>query len=93
MDLTFILDFSGSMDDLFDIVIVFAREVTQGLPFQLGGLTRVAVVTYETGGEVQFYLDEYTTKLQVLNALVFRYDLLNFGIYVGFTYANFFTVT
>ena len=66
------LDFSGSLDQVLEVVIAFAREVTEGLPFALGR-ARVAVVSFSDEATVNFELDDYSSKQEVLNALSFRY--------------------
>ena len=73
MDVTFVLDFSGSLDQVSDIVIAFARAVVQGLPFNLGR-ARVAVISYHDDATLHFDLNEYSLKEEVLNALSFRWE-------------------
>ena len=71
MDVALVLDFSGSLDQVADIVIEFAHQVVQGLPFTQSR-ARVAVVSYSDEATLHFDFNEYSTKREVLNALSFR---------------------
>ena len=76
LDVAFLLDFSGSVDFVYGLVINFARQVVSGLPVGVpsrrdDGGVRVAVVTYSNKANVSFFLNNYTTTHDVLNALVF----------------------
>lgn len=71
MDVTFILDLSGSVDTIYDISVSFINEVVYGLPFQMGRV-RVALVSFSDSARVEFYLDKYQNKREILNALSFR---------------------
>ena len=46
MDIAFVLDLSGSMDIVYDIIIAFTKEVMYGLPYTFGRV-RAALVSYE----------------------------------------------
>ena len=72
MDVTFVLDFSGSLDDVFNIVIAFAKEVVYGLPVRFNR-AKVAVVSYADTAVLNFDLNAYTSKREIINALSFRY--------------------
>jgi hypothetical protein len=77
LDVALVLDLSGSIDEFFNMVVNLAREVVAGLPIGGSGVhdqngVRVAVVVYDVIANVSFYLDNYTTTDDILNALVFR---------------------
>ena len=71
MDVVFVLDLSGSIDTVYNIIIAFAEYIVQGLPMRFDR-THVGVVAYSDLGTVHFYLDDYQTKQEVLTALSFR---------------------
>ena len=71
MDVTFILDLSGSVDTIYDISLSFINQVIYGLPFQ-NGRVRVALISYSDSAKIEFYLDDNQSKQEVLNALSFR---------------------
>ena len=71
MDVTFILDLSGSVDTIYDLSVSFIAEVVNGLPFQMGRV-RVALISFSTTAKIEFYLNKYQSKQEVLNALSFR---------------------
>jgi collagen type VI alpha len=70
LDVTFVLDLSGSVDIVYYNSIAFIREVVEGLPLNFGR-TRVGLVSYSDTARINFYLDTYTTREEVLNALSF----------------------
>ncbi len=72
-DVVFVADVSGSLEesDVFDIQLTFMQQVVQGLDFRFGR-ARCAFVTFAGGvygAHVQFYLDQYTSRQDVLNAI------------------------
>ncbi|ELU16324.1 hypothetical protein CAPTEDRAFT_192434 [Capitella teleta] len=69
MDIALVLDLSGSVDSLINLIINFAYEFVTNLPIS-SDVTRVAMVTYTDTPEVAFYLDTYTDKREILNAIV-----------------------
>ena len=71
MDIAFILDLSGSVDTIYDLSVSFISEVVNGLPFQMGRV-RVALISFSDNAKVEFYLNKYQSKQEVLNALSFR---------------------
>ena len=79
MDVVFVLDFSGSLREIIDVVMAFTREVVQGLPFTQSRV-RVGLVSYSDDATLHFQLDEYSTKMEVLNALSFRYGVFIFTL-------------
>ena len=48
MDLVFILDRSGSLDDGHDLMVELVQKMVYGLDLE-SGQSRVAVITYSTG--------------------------------------------
>ena len=71
MDVAFVLDFSGSLDDVVNITIQLTYEIVEGLPFT-NNRVRVALVSFSDEATLHFDLNEYTTKPEILNALAFR---------------------
>ncbi|KAK2165643.1 hypothetical protein LSH36_47g02029 [Paralvinella palmiformis] len=67
-DLTLLVDISGSLEQGYDIQQTFTEKFIQGLDFKYGR-TRVAFVTFASSSQVHFYLDEYTTQRDVINAI------------------------
>ena len=64
IDVLFIIDLSGSVDQVYDISVNFVNEVVYGMEFRFD-TARAALVTFSDDSAVQFYLDTY----QVSNAL------------------------
>lgn len=71
IDVALVLDLSGSLDDVYDSVVEFAKMTIYGLPVAVDRV-HVAVVTFSDNATIQFYLDAYETNADVRNALVFR---------------------
>lgn len=71
MDVAFILDFSGSIDVIYGSVLAFAEEVIYGLPIGFDR-ARVAMLHLSDTADIDFYLDTYQTRQEVLNALSFQ---------------------
>ena len=72
LDVVFVLDLSGSVEEAYGLVLELARRTISGLNVDRVSGTRVAVITYSDQATVKFYLDEYSSTADVLNALVFR---------------------
>jgi len=72
LDLAFVLDLSGSVEEAYGLVLELARQTISGLNVDRSSGTRVAVITFSDQATVKFYLDEYASTSEVLNALVFR---------------------
>lgn len=70
MDLAFVVDMSGSIGVSSRSIIQLVRHVVHGLPIALDR-TRVALVTYTSTASVNFHLDAYKSKREILNALSF----------------------
>jgi collagen type VI alpha len=68
LDIAFVLDLSGSLEEVYDVVIQFAKQAIYGLPI---GMTRVSVVTYAGMPQIMFDLNTYTTPATIRNALAF----------------------
>jgi len=72
LDVVFVLDLSGSVEEAYGLVLELARRTIGGLYVDRASGSRVAIITYSDQATVKFYLDEYSTTADVLNALVFR---------------------
>ena len=70
-DIAFIMDFSGSVDDVYTLILTFVRHVIYGLEFRFD-TARVGIVTFDTEAQISFTLDRYQEKEDILNALAFR---------------------
>lgn len=74
LDLVFVLDLSGSVEDEYRLVVSFARQVTYGLNID-SDLVRIGVVTYATTVTDQFSMNTYSgLKQSVINALNFYHE-------------------
>ncbi|ESN92083.1 hypothetical protein HELRODRAFT_104083 [Helobdella robusta] len=75
-DVTIVLDFSGSigyMEDWYNMLVSFAREVINGLDVD-NDVARVAVVAYATDVIKTIYFNEYANnRAKLLEALAFYY--------------------
>jgi len=71
MQVVFVLDLSGSIDEVYNIVIAFAKQVIYGIPVGFGN-TRVGVVVFADQPAIMFDLNAYSTVAQVRTALAFR---------------------
>merc|ERR1739848_757300 len=56
MDVSFVLDASGSIDNAFDMSMKLAKRIVEGLNFA-GSRTRVAMLTYSDYPQVRFHLN------------------------------------
>lgn len=70
LDIAFVLDLSGSLEEVYDVVIQVAKQSILGLPVG-SSQVRVAVVTYADMANITFDLSAYTTSLTIRNALAF----------------------
>jgi len=68
MDVTFVLDLSGSLEEVYDVVIEFAKKTIYGLPI---GQVRVCMVTYADNAKMVFPLNAFITSPTIRNALAF----------------------
>ena len=70
MDVTIVLDFSGSIEIVDEVIFPFAESLIYGLPI---GQDRanVAMITYTDDATLKFNLDTYDTKRELLTALAF----------------------
>lgn len=68
MDLLLILDLSGSDEDYYNILVQLTQQIVFGVPVDHAN-ARVAIITYSDLAAVKFYLNKYTTRDQVINAL------------------------
>ena len=67
------MDLSGSVKDEYEMVVQFAQRVVYGLNMRYDR-TRVGAVTFSTVVGDQFYMNTYTTKEAVINALNFHHE-------------------
>lgn len=71
-DITFIVDISGSVNNLFNVSRNIMKQVIHGLPMQ-NDRFRFAMVSFSDNAEVNFYLDTYRSNKQgVLYSLAWR---------------------
>jgi len=68
MDIAFVLDLSGSLEEVYDVVIELAKRIIYGLPV---GQVRVSVVTYADNSVIMFPLNAYSSPPAIRNALAF----------------------
>jgi collagen type VI alpha len=70
LDVAFVLDLSGSVEEVYEVIIQFAKRSVLGLPV---GSTqvRVAVVAYADAANVTFDLAAYSSSLTIRNAMAF----------------------
>ena len=72
MDLALLLDLSGSVDEVHQITIELARAIAWGVDMSLDR-ARVSGLAFSTGIIDSFYLNQYSEKEHIINALTF-YD-------------------
>jgi len=71
MDVVFVLDISGSIQEKYDNALMFAGNVSYGLDIDSGNV-RVAAVAYSSTTLGQFYLRDYVNRREaIINALRF----------------------
>lgn len=70
LDVVFVLDGSGSLEDSFEISLNLTKLIVEGLNFA-GGRSRVGVLTFSDQPSVGFYLNRYPDSTSVLNAIAF----------------------
>jgi collagen type VI alpha len=68
VDLTFLVDISGSIEGNYDIQVSFMKRVVEGLNYNFWR-TRTAMVTYAGTPTIRFYLDSFSTERDILNAI------------------------
>ena len=73
VDVCFMIDLSGSTVDEYMFAMTFVREAVFGLDYTFGR-ARVSVITYGDTASTRFYLNAYSTREDVLNALRFMPD-------------------
>ena len=72
LDVAFILDLSGSMDEAYGMVVEFARRMVHEFTVRPDDSIRVAVITYSNTSSVEFYLNQYDTYDKLDQALYFQ---------------------
>lgn len=70
LDICLILDLSGSVNTVRDVIIEFAYEFTRRLPIG-SDVARVAAISFSDSASIHFKLDAFSHKREVLNALSF----------------------
>jgi collagen type VI alpha len=75
MDLTVVLDLSGSDEDLFQVMSAFTQQLIFGLPVDTTA-ARVAIVTYSDTASISFQLNRYSSRQQMYNALSYTFSQL-----------------
>lgn len=70
LDITFALDLSGSVEEVYDVVIQFAKRSILGLPVG-PNQARVAVITFADVANITFDLNAFSSSLTIRNALAF----------------------
>ncbi len=70
MDVAFMIDLSGSVVEVHQIAIEMAREISWGLDMSFER-TRISAVAFADGVVDKFYLNQYTDREQVQNALTY----------------------
>ena len=70
LDVVFAIDTSGSTGNSFLLQLRFVKAVAEGLNYAFGR-TRVAAITYQSSIRIAFYLNTYTSKASIINALAF----------------------
>ena len=68
LDVVLVLDFSGSVHHVYDIILEFAKRLIENLNIDSGDV-RVGVVSYSNRATLQFNLNEFRTKKENLNAI------------------------
>jgi collagen type VI alpha len=70
MDIVFLLDLSGSLEEVYDVVIQFAKQSMYGLPIGQSQV-RASVITYADQASISFDLNTFSTPAELRNALAF----------------------
>ena len=71
LDVVLVLDFSGSVHHVYDIILEFAKRLIENFNIDSGDV-RIGVVSFSNRANIQFRLDEYKTKKANLNAIYGR---------------------
>ena len=71
MDIVFLLDISGSVSNVYDVIIAVTRAVVQGLSISEDGV-RVGVVTYSDNATVNSNLNTYKVRRSLFICLIFH---------------------
>lgn len=75
LDVVFLLDLSGSVDNQYDRIVAFTRQVVLGLDMAFDR-TRIGVATFGDRATVQFDLNTYrfvSYKSQIVTAFIYIY--------------------
>lgn len=69
-DVLFILDLSGSVNQVYDISIVFIKQIVYGLEFRFGR-SRAALISFADDAQVDFFLNTHEDQRDILTAIAF----------------------
>jgi len=70
MDVSLVLDTSGSVEEVYKIIIALAKQTINGLPIYPGAM-QASVITYSNNATLNFPLNKYTTNAAIRAALSF----------------------
>ena len=70
IDVVFVLDMSGSTETSHKWARLAAKEIVTNLDMNFGRV-HVGLITYGDNASVHFYLDTYSEKEEILNAICF----------------------
>jgi collagen type VI alpha len=70
LDITFVLDLSGSLEEVYDVVIQFTKQTIYGLPVSQSK-SRVSVISYADTANIIFDLTAHNSNQEIRNALAF----------------------
>ena len=73
LDISFLLDASGSIQADFDLIQQLTRRIVHGLNFNNDRI-RVGVTTFSDVATVRFHMNKYFLKESVLNAIAYTQD-------------------
>ena len=69
LDVTLVLDYSGSVHHVYDIILLFAKKAAESFNVE-GDNDRVGVITYSTRSDIQIRLDQFRGKKKdLINAI------------------------
>ena len=71
-DMVLVLDLSGSTQDHYTMVTEFATHLVYGLDMSFSR-TRLGIITFSTTSKNEFFLNTYTDKESIINAMRFEH--------------------
>lgn len=72
MDLVFVLDLSGSISTVYDVITTFTERVIYGVNMKFGR-TQVGVIVFSDDADVIVYLEDYTVSGDVGDMYMFTH--------------------